>query len=104
MASNKTRITAGMTLTEVIITMADGNPGALTCMMQMVQSDPMAMLDLLSLDSLGIYGSKLYMLWSDCCGRDMKKFKETIIAFREGKFSYEEIHANLNQTYGKPFI
>ena len=104
MTNNKTRITANMSMEEMLITMSEGNPGALTCMMQMMNSDPMALLDILLFDSMGIYGSKIYMVWNDCCGRDMKKFKETIQAFREGKFSVEEIQENLSRVRAKPFI
>lgn len=105
MANNNTRITADMSMIEMLDTMCEGNPGALTCMMQMIQTDPMTgMMDILLFDSMGIYGSKIYMVWNDCCGRDMGKFKETIQAFREGKFSDEEIHKNLSRPYAKPFI
>lgn len=105
MANNNTRITADMSMKDMLITMCEGNPGALTCMMQMIQTDPMTGIqDILLFDSMGIYGSKIYMVWNDCCGRDMGKFKETIQAFREGKFSEEEIHENLSRLYAKPFI
>ena len=102
--TNNTRISAHMSMQDILITMSDGNPGALTCMMQMIQTDPMALLDILLFDSIGIYGSKIYMLWNDCCDRDMEKFKQTIQAFREGKFSEEEIHENLSRVRAEPFI
>lgn len=105
MANTNTRITANMSVQDMLITMCDGNPGALTCMMKMIQDDHMTgMLDILLFDSMGIYGSKIYMIWNDCCGRDMEKFKETLRAFREGKFTEEEIHENLSLPYAKPFI
>ena len=104
MANMNTRITADMTMMDMLITMSEGNPGALTCLMQMLESDPMAMLDILLFDSMGIYGSKIYMVWNDCCGRNMEKFKKTIQAFREGKFTEQEIHDNLSRVRAKPFI
>lgn len=104
MANTNTRITTDMSMQDMLITMSEGNPGALTCMMQMMNSDSMALLDIMLFDSIGIYGSKIYMVWNDCCGRDMRKFKETIQAFREGKFSEEEIHENLSRVRAKPFI
>ena len=104
MANTNTRITADMSVKDVLITMSEGNPGALTCMFQMLESDPMACLDILLFDTMGIYGSKIYMVWNDCCNRDMRKFKETIQAFREGKFTEEEIQENLARPYAKPFI
>lgn len=105
MANTNTRLTANMSVQDMLITMCDGNPGALTCMMEMIQDDSMTgMMDIMLFDKLGIYGSKIYMVWNDCCGRDMEKFTETIRAFREGKFTEEEIHKNLSLPYAKPFI
>lgn len=104
MANTNTRITSDMNGQEILMAMSDGNPGALTCMLQMLESDPMAFLDILLFDTMGIYGSKIYMVWNDCCNRDMRKFKETIQAFREGKFTEEEIQENLARPYAKPFI
>ena len=103
--ANNNRITSNMSMKDVLITMCDGNPGALTCMMQLIQNDPLTgLLDIMLFDSMGIYGSKIYMVWNDCCARNMEKFKETIKAFREGKFTEEEIKENLSRPYAKPFI
>ena len=103
--TNNTRITDNMSIEDMLIEMCEGNPGALTCMMQMLQSDFVdGIHDIMLFDSLGIYGPQIYMVWNDCCGRDMGKFKETINAFREGKFTNEEIHENLSRPYAKPFL
>ena len=102
--NTKTRLTSEMSIKEAIIEMSEGNPGALTCMMEMIDSNPMAMLDILYFDSLGIYGSKIYMLWNDCCDRDMNKLNETLRYFIEGDISEEEIHANLDKVRAEPFI
>ena len=105
MANKKRRICIDMSVKDMLITMCDGNPGALTCMMQLIQHDPeTGVRDILLFDSMGIHGSQIYMVWNDCCGRDIGKFKETIQAFREGKFTEEEIHENLSRPYAKPFI
>ena len=104
MANTNTRITTDMSMQDMLITMSEGNPGALICMIQMMNSDPMALLDIMLFDSIGIYGSKIYKVWNDCCGRDMGKFKETIQAFRDWKFSEKEIHENLSRVRAKPFI
>ena len=105
MANAKNRITADMTVQDMLLTMCEGNPGALTCMMELLfAGSDTGLLDILLFDSMGIYGSKIYMVWNDCCGRDMEKFKKTIQAFREGKFTEQEINENLSQPYAKPFI
>ncbi len=62
MANTNTRITSDMNGQEILMAMSDGNPGALTCMLQMLESDPMAFLDILLFDTMGIYGSKIYMV------------------------------------------
>lgn len=98
------RIKANMDVKEVLLVMADGNPGALTCMVNMLNSYEEAILYLLYFDSMEIYGEKIYMLWNDCCDRDMQKFKKTIQYLQSGKVSREEIHKNLERPRAEPFI
>ena len=100
----KKRITADMSIEDMIVTMSEGNPGALTCMVNMLNYNPMAHLDILFFDTMEIYGSKIYMLWNDCCERDMDKFNKTIQYIREGKVSKEKVHENLNRVRAEPFI
>lgn len=100
----KERITADMSIDDMVVTMSEGNPGALTCMVNMLNYNPMALLDILFFDTMEIYGSKIYMLWNDCCGRDMDKFNKTIQYIREGKVSKEKVHENLNRVRAEPFI
>lgn len=57
-----TKLNMEMTIQEAIITMSEGNLGALTCLLKMLESNPMAILDILYFDFLGIYGSKIYIL------------------------------------------
>ena len=64
-----TKLRESMTVHDVIITMSEGNPGALTaCMDILKQSD--GLLSLLALDTYGIYGSQLYIVWNYSCERD----------------------------------
>ena len=61
--------------------MSDGNPGAMTAMMEMIQNgervDPDSFMGgfgcILSLDTHGIYGTDIYVLHSDICDRDLSK-------------------------------
>lgn len=101
--NNNLRINASMTVIDAIIAMCEGNPGALDCMMQMMESYNEAMHDILLFDSLAVYGEKIYMLWNDCCSRDMSKFRKTIQAIRAGRISEEELHENLGRMKAKPF-
>ncbi|MBR6688711.1 MAG: hypothetical protein IKL68_01690 [Clostridia bacterium] len=100
----KNRLTSDMNMTDMLLVMSEGNSGAMICIALMMKYDPMALVDILALDAIGIYGTKLYMLWNDCCGRDLEKMKQTIAAFNEGKFTEKEIHENLSRDYAKPFI
>ena len=54
MANTNTRLTSSMSINEVLITMCEGNPGALTCMTQMIQADLMTGILDISL-SLSLY-------------------------------------------------
>lgn len=76
-----TRIVPFMSTGDVVIAMSEGNPGALSTCMELLSHgdriDPDAIMGggisaLLSLDTLGIYGSRLYMLWNDVCKREIE--------------------------------
>lgn len=72
------RIQLSDTISSVIVKLAEGNSGAATACVELFKVsplvDPDAMLGgvapLLALDSPGIYGSRIWMLFSDVCGRD----------------------------------
>ena len=99
------KICASMSLKDAIIAMAEGNPGAASAMIDMLSAnETKGTFGLLYLDTLGIYGEKLYMLWNDCCGRDSTKVFDTLDYFRSGKISEEDIFENLNRPRAKPFI
>ena len=97
------KIEPNMSVLDVMMTMSEGNPGALMVLMKMME-DPIGFLDMLLCDSLDIRGTKLYMLDNDCCGRNYDKLKRTLTMFRCGAFSEEEIHNNLNLVRAIPFI
>jgi hypothetical protein len=70
-----------MTILDVMAVLSDGNPGAIAAMTELVTSaekiDPDSVLvalgPLMMLDSFGIYGSRIWMLFEDLCGRDVAK-------------------------------
>jgi hypothetical protein len=75
------RIKLTDTTMDALIKMSEGNPGALSAMMELLDKtpkiDPQSALggigSILALDTYGIYGSDIYVLWSDKCGRDIRK-------------------------------
>lgn len=97
------KINSNMSMMEIVITMSEGNPGAMSVIMGMLQS-PTGPLDVLMLDSMDIRGSHLYMLNNDCCRRDPAKFQRTLMMFHSGVFTQEQIHENLERCYALPFI
>lgn len=78
-----TRIELSDTGQAIIVKMADGNPGAMTAMASLLSKDcepidpdnAMGLMGpFLELDSLGIYGTAIHILWNDKCKRDLRRF------------------------------
>lgn len=67
----------GVSAADIICDMSDGNPGALNAMIMLVERaetiDPDSTLGefapLFSLDTLGIYGSRIWIFFKDVCER-----------------------------------
>lgn len=97
------KINNKMDIEEMVLVMSEGNPGAVMVLVDML-SDFTGMLDILMLDSMDIRGSRLYKLNNDCCGRDLKKFRRTLMMMRDGVFTQEQIYSNLDRCYALPFI
>lgn len=94
-----TRIASfAMPITDMIMAMCDGNPGAITALAELAKSaeavDPDSALGgygpILSLDTHGIYGSHIWMLYSDVCGRDVIKTLGVLRAIQLGLCSERE--------------
>ena len=88
-----TRITMNDSGQEILIKMCDGNPGALTAMMEIMQkgasidSDAASPVSsILLLDSCGIYGTDIYVLWSDICNRNTVHMMAILRATQLGLF------------------
>ena len=86
---------------DVIIKMSDGNPGAVSAIMGIKENhdaiDPQAVMGWLGtvmmLDTWEIYGSNIYILWSDKCGRDVRKMLMIMRSCQLGNFSHEKLQA-----------
>ena len=85
-------ITPEMSVMDVMIELAQGNPGAISVLSQVVERsnhvDPDNKLGfymtMFMLDDLGINGSSLWMLYKDVCGGTLEKFLACIRAFQLG--------------------
>lgn len=89
------RIDFNDTTVSALIKMADGNPGAISAMMAILEKHqsihPQAALGgigtIMMLDEYGIYGSSIYVLYSDKCDRDVRKMVMLIRSVQLGIFS-----------------
>jgi hypothetical protein len=78
---------------DVVVKMSEGNPGAMNALMEILSKgklidtdDPIQGLGaILMLDTLGIYGSDIYVLHSDICDRNLAK---TLAVIRGTQFGY----------------
>lgn len=74
-----------MTPVDGLVSMAGGNPGAITAMMELLggkgateQQQADGYIDILLLDDMGIYESDLWICYKDIYGFDIDKFREAI--------------------------
>jgi len=82
-----------------MVKMAEGNPGAVSAMIDILDKhesiDPQAFMggmgSIMLLDTWGIYGSDIYILYSDKCGRDVRKMLMLMRATQLGKFSHTKL-------------
>lgn len=84
---------------DVIVKMSEGNPGAMTALMEILNKgaeiDPDDFMGglgaVLSLDSDGIYGTDIYVLWSDICDRNTAKMLSVLRACQLGFFNRQTL-------------
>lgn len=85
----------------LVIDVCAGNPGALTFAMAAIGKDPGAAFHGLNrMKEAGITGSKLYMLWNDCCGRDTA---EALRVMLDCPIDLIHRHINYESGRGIPF-
>ncbi len=98
-----TKIKITDSVRDIMVKMSEGNPGALTVLILPIKEDEMNLVTrILALDTMNLYGSKLYMLWNDCCDRDLQKVKNIIDAWKSGKITSEIIHKAVSGGRGTP--
>lgn len=80
---------------DIMLKMSEGNPGALTALMEIQTKsliiDPQGSMggigSILLLDTWNIYGSSIYILYSDKCGKDIRKLLMLLRATQLGYLS-----------------
>lgn len=110
----ETRINLTDTTLDIIVKMSEGNPGAAVALMEIVKNgeaiDPQSFAGgvgaVLSLDTYGIYGSDIYILWSDICEKNLPKMLAVLRACQLGLFSSNtlKVAASRQDRTGKSMI
>ena len=101
--NNNPRISLNDSLQDIIIKMAEGNPGALTVMLKLFEQEPLIDPDsvwqgagtIISLDDMGVYGSNIWILYKDVCGESIPNVICLIRARQLGFISESEILGNI---------
>ena len=72
------RCALSMSIMDCVVAMSEGNPGAVTVLCESIKKSPkidpdaaFPIMVMLSLDTLGLYGSQIWILYKDICGSSM---------------------------------
>lgn len=71
------KVTLKDTVQEVIVKMAEGNPGAVRVLCELAKAE-FGIMDVLSLDDMNIRGCQIWVGYKDHCGEDLSKFRQAI--------------------------
>lgn len=63
---------------DVVMKMAEGNPGAVTVCGKLMAGDPLGFMALLSLDDMDIRGGQIWAAYKDHCGEDIELLRQAI--------------------------
>lgn len=99
------RLVINGTIKDNFIAFAGGNPAALTtlCELQKVAGDKTAIY-LITLDKMELYEDRLYMLWNDCCGRNINKVAKILEYYEKEIITQKDIEDRIkNVGYGLSF-
>ena len=103
------RVGINDTVQSAITKLSDGNPGAISVMCGMARLPPGDMIPgggflsgVLLLDSLGIYGPGIWMLYKDCCGEDMARLCVLLRAWQLGVVTEAEVRGAASESEPRP--
>lgn len=102
------RIKITDTIQDMLFSMCDGNPGALNVLMGILTQgstiDPDNAFEgigpIMFLDTLEIYGSRIYMLCHDCCGKNLVAMLTMLRAVQLGLYSGEQLNEDIGKDLG----
>ena len=98
------RIGLGDTVQTSIAKLCEGNPGALRVCIELFRDGPTidpdaafgGLANLLSLDTLGIYGCRIWMLYKDVCGENLPETVACLRAHQLGLISDVALHSAID--------
>lgn len=101
------------TVIDSFLKMADGNPGAITVMLQLMDETPHIDPDnilggfgnILDFDTMGIYGSDIWILYKDVCGESIENVVALLRGRQLGLLNENTIdaHIHAHSFGGKPY-
>ena len=81
MFTDRRKITFDMSLMDIMVTLSEGNPGAVTVLTEIVKVNPtFGIMELLHFDDMNMRGSQIWVAYKDYCGCDIEKLREAIKA------------------------
>jgi hypothetical protein len=103
--NKNTRIQLHDSGVDSVLKLSEGNPGAMEVLMTLMTESPLIDPDnmfgsLLSLDTLGIYGRRIWMLYKDVCGQDVVKMVAALRAVQMGLISEETLNHAIDHRGG----
>lgn len=90
---------------QAVFSLAGGNPGAIAFLFELIQANPEGfVMDFITIDRMELYEDKLYMLWNDCCNRNIEKVLKIFEFYKIGKIKQQDIDNRIkNVGYGQSF-
>lgn len=95
------------TVSDIVAKMSKGNIGAVAALMDMIKNaatiDPQTggIWAALALDSRGIYGTEIYVLWSDKCQKSTRKMLLLLRGCQLGFLPHSKLKAMASDQRGK---
>jgi len=100
-----------MSTEEMILAMSNGNPGAMTVLLESLNKnekiDPENCFGpwglIVNLDSMGVYNEEIWMLHNDLCDRDIEKTTAVTRAWQLGILTKSQLETAVKQRGGLSF-
>lgn len=103
----KSRLNGNMNFYDAMTAMCEGDEASTEVLKMLFNSGDFKygnFIEIMLLDSFGIYGKNIAKFYEDACGGDINKLKLTLLTFLSGEFNERDIVANLNTEKVLPFV